>query len=108
VLVRNGTVKGRLPGAIREYQRRCPTGTFCADGLICRVGLMAPAAAVSSIESLTHLGADPWSPSLRRFGESGEPHFRELEPDGRMAATGRGAATGGVSQGWATATPPPR
>jgi tetratricopeptide (TPR) repeat protein len=56
VVIRNATVEARLAGGMQEYERRCPNGTFCTDGEICRVGFMTTADAASYIESLESLG----------------------------------------------------
>jgi len=56
VLIRNSTVEQRLPGGMEEYEQRCPNGTFCTDGQICRVGFMVRADAVSYIDYLESLG----------------------------------------------------
>jgi Flp pilus assembly protein TadD len=56
VLIRNATVEQRLPGGMQEYERRCPNGTFCTDGLICRVGFMVPADAAAYIDHLASCG----------------------------------------------------
>jgi tetratricopeptide (TPR) repeat protein len=56
VLIRNATVEQRLPGGMQEYERRCPNGTYCTDGQICRVGFMVAADAASYIDYLDSLG----------------------------------------------------
>ena len=56
VVIRNATVEQRHPGGMQEYERRCPNGTFCTDGQICRVGFMATADAISYIDGLESLG----------------------------------------------------
>jgi hypothetical protein len=56
VLIRNATVEQRFPGGMLEYERRCPNATFCTDGVICRVGFMVIADAVSHIDYLESLG----------------------------------------------------
>jgi hypothetical protein len=42
VVVRNATLEALYPGGVSGYAADCPNRTFCSDGVLTRVGFMAP------------------------------------------------------------------
>ena len=42
VVVRIDSIKKYLQGGVRNFSKKVPNNTFCADGELARVGFMAP------------------------------------------------------------------
>ena len=59
LVIRNATFQDHLPGGVKQYERDCPNGTFCSDGVICRVGFMSLADAMSYLGHLRTMGFVP-------------------------------------------------
>lgn len=42
VIVPNEVIEQKFPGGVAGYEASCPNQTYCSDGLLTRVGFMAP------------------------------------------------------------------
>jgi hypothetical protein len=56
VIVRNATVKLRLPDGMPALAHLCPNQTLCTDGTICRVGFMVQSDAQTFVNHLRAAG----------------------------------------------------
>ncbi len=52
VIVRNATLESLYPGGVSGYAADCPNRTFCSDGVLTRVGFMAPDDVAAFLEHL--------------------------------------------------------
>jgi len=56
VIVRNATLAVLYPGGVSGYAADCPNRTFCSDGILTRVGFMAPDDVAAFVERLEGCG----------------------------------------------------
>jgi len=56
VIVRNATLEALYPGGVSGYAADCPNWTFCSDGVLTRVGFMAPDDVAAFVERLEACG----------------------------------------------------
>ena len=56
VVVRRDVIEQKYPGGIAQYEKDCPTGTFCADPNLTAIRFMIPKDVQPFIQSLERHG----------------------------------------------------